>query len=153
MDESKIPSVDKPKQKRNLKDRVPVNGSTRNILSVQYQDPNYKYRWVINDPDRVAKFRDGWWEPDDDERNLKVGDRKVDTSAGTSSIVETKAGMGRKYILMKLPKELWEADQKAKHDEIDRVEAEMLREAKNDRYGNVVVDRSGKADPYATPGS
>ena len=50
---------------------------------------------------------------------------------------------------MKLPKELYEADQKAKHDEIDRVEAETLREAKQaqGRYGNISVDRSGKQAP------
>jgi hypothetical protein len=63
--------------------------------------------------------------------------------------VETKAGGGKKYVLMKLPKELYEADQKAKHDEIDRVEAETLREAKQaqGRYGNISVDRSGKQTP------
>lgn len=149
MDESKLPLVDKPKKRRNIKDRVPLNGNSRNLLTIAHRDPDYEYRWVINDPDRVEKFKDAWWEVDDDPRNQRPGDRRIDTSAGTSSIVETKAGGGKKYVLMKLPKELYEADQKAKHDEIDRVEAETLREAKQapGRYGNISVDRSGKQTP------
>ena len=149
MDESKLPLVDKPKKRCNIKDRVPLNGNSRNLLTIAHRDPDYEYRWVINDPDRVEKFKDAWWEVDDDPRNQRPGDRRIDTSAGTSSIVETKAGGRKKYVLMKLPKELYEADQKAKHDEIDRVEAETLREAKQaqGRYGNISVDRSGKQAP------
>lgn len=155
MSEDKIPAVDKPKQRRNIKDRIPVNGSTKNVLSVAYQDPDYKYRWVINDPDRVAKFEDGWWEIDNDPRNKRVGDRKVDTSVGTSSIVEAKAGGGRKYVLMKLPKELWEQDQKAKHDRVDATEAEMTREARRRGLstGDITIDRTGKSDQHAPSGS
>ena len=92
MDESKLPLVDKPKKRRNIKDRVPLNGNSRNLLTIAHRDPDYEYRWVINDPDRVEKFKDAWWEVDDDPRNQRPGDRRIDTSAGTSSIVETKAG-------------------------------------------------------------
>lgn len=146
MDESKIAAVDKPKKRRNIKDRVPLNGNSRNLLTIAHRDPDFEYRWVINDPDRVEKFKDAWWEVDDDPRNQRPGDRRIDTSAGTSSLVETRAGGGKKYVLMKLPKELFEADQKRKHEEIDRVEAETLREAKrgDGRYGDIRVDRSGK---------
>ena len=149
MDESKIPQVDKPRQRRNLKERIPLNGEARNVLHVNHKDPNYEYRWVHDDPDRVAQFEDAWWEIDRDPRNLRSGDRKVDTSEGTSSLVQARAGQGRKYVLMKVPKELYEADQKAKHEEIDRVESEMLREAKRDRYGKIEVDRSGKSSSIA----
>lgn len=149
MDESKIPAVDKPKRKRNIKDRVPLNGNSRNLLTITNRDPDYEYRWVINDPDRVEKFKAAWWEIDDDPANQRPGDRRIDTSAGTSSIVETKAGGGKKYVLMKLPKEVYEQDQRAKHDEIDRVEAETLREAKQGagRYGDIRVDRNGTNTP------
>lgn len=150
----KVASVDQPRVKTNRKERVPVNGASRNLLTIQHRDPDFRYRWVLNDPDRVAKFEDGWWEIDTDPRNQKVGDRRVDTPAGTSSsVVETKAGMGRKYVLMKLPRELWEQDQKAKQDEVDRIEAEIVREAKKDRYGKLEVDRSGRTDSTAPVGS
>lgn len=149
MNESKIPEVDKPRKRRNLKERVPLNGNSRNLLTINHRDPDYEYRWVISDSDRVEKFKDAWWEVDDDPRNQRPGDRRIDTSAGTSSVVETKAGGGKKYVLMKIPKDLYEADQKAKHDEIDRVEAETLREAKRGegRYGSITVDRSGRTTP------
>lgn len=140
-----LPKVDQPRPKRNKKDRIPVNGNTKNILTVSNRDPNYHYRWVINDPDRVAKFKDGWYEIVQDE-NLKVGDRKVDTSAGTSSVVETRAGAGRKFVLMRLPKELWEEDQREKQRQVDLSEAEMQREAKRERYGELNIDRSGRVD-------
>lgn len=142
-----LPKVDQPRAKRNKRERIPVNGNTKNILTVTNRDPDYHYRWVLNDPDRVLKFKEAWYEVVERTDDLKVGDRKVDTSAGTSSIVETRAGMGRKYVLMRLPKDLWEEDQRAKQHQIDVSEAEMQREAKQGRYGDgITIDRSGRND-------
>jgi len=147
MTETTLPKVDQPRVKRNKKERIPVNGNTKNILTVSNRDPDYKYRWVLNDPDRVAKFKEAWYEVVERTDDLRVGDRKVDTSAGTSSIVETRAGMGRNYVLMRLPKELWEEDQRAKQKQVDDSEAEMQREAKQGRYGDGInIDRSGRID-------
>ena len=147
MTETTLPKVDQPRVKRNKKERIPVNGNTKNILTVSNRDSDYKYRWVLNDPDRVAKFKEAWYEVVERTDDLRVGDRKVDTSAGTSSIVETRAGMGRKYVLMRLPKELWEEDQRAKQKQVDDSEAEMQREAKQGRYGDGInIDRSGRID-------
>ena len=141
-----LPLVDKPRAKRGKRERIPVNGNTKNLLTVEGKDPDYYYRWVLDDPDRVSKFKDAAYEFVMQDENLKVGDRKVDTSAGTSSLVEMKAGMGRKYVLMKLPKEFREDDRRAKHRAIDETEAEMQREAKRDRYGKFEIDRSGRSD-------
>jgi hypothetical protein len=140
------PKVDQPRVRRNKKERIPVNGNTRNILTVSNREPGYHYRWVINDPDRVAKFKEAWYEPVEGSENLKVGDRKVDTSAGTSSVVEARAGGGKKYVLMRIPEELWQEDQAAKHRQVDESEAEMQREAKKGRYGDLNIDRSGRVD-------
>lgn len=145
------PKVDQPKQRRNKKDRIAVNGNSRNILTVSNRDPDYYYRWVLNDPDRVTKFKEAWFEPVEGSEQTLVGDRKVDTAAGPTSLVETRAGAGRKYILMRLPKELWKEDQDRKHKAIDESEAEMKREATRDRYGKLEIDRSGRLD--APPGS
>lgn len=60
MTETTLPKVDQPRVKRNKKERIPVNGNTKNILTVSNRDPDYKYRWVLNDPDRVAKFKEAW---------------------------------------------------------------------------------------------
>lgn len=142
-----LPKVDQPRQKRNKRERIPVNGNTKNLLTVSNRDPDYHYRWVIDDPDRVAKFKEAWYEVVERTDDLRVGDRKVDTSAGTSSVVATRAGGGKKYVLMRLPKELYEEDQRAKQRQIDDSEAEMQREAKRGRYGDgIVIDRSGRTD-------
>lgn len=143
--DKELPAVDKPRQKSNRKTRIPLDGNMRDLLFVRKKHPDYHYRWVLNDPDRIAKFKDAWWEIDDTPENTSPGDRRVDTSVGTSSIVETRAGSGRKFILMKLPKELREQDVKAKHKAVDDTEAGMLQEAKQGRYGSITVDRSGTA--------
>lgn len=147
--EDNVPLVDRPKRKRNIKERVPLNGQSRNVLAINHKEPGFEYRWIYNDPDRVEKFEAAWWEVDTDPRNQRPGDRKIDTAAGTSSVVEAKAGAGRKYVLMKIPKELFDQDQQAKLDEVDRIEAETLREAKQreGRYGDIKVDRSGRQNP------
>lgn len=136
-DEDNVPKVDRPKVKRNLKDRVPVNGGDRNLLTVDGRDPKYHYRFVIDDErGRVQKHLDAWYEPVHRTEITKVGDTKVDTSAGTSSVVQVKAGMGKKLVLMRIPKELYEQDQLAKQREVDASEAEMKQERDKDgRYG------------------
>jgi len=144
---TETPKVDQPRVRRNKKERIPVNGNSRNILTVSNREPGYHYRWVINDPDRVAKFKEAWYEPVEGNEGLKVGDRKVDTSAGTSSVVEARAGGGKKLILMRIPEELFLEDQAAKHRQVDESEAEMKREAKKGRYGDgIEIDRSGRVD-------
>lgn len=139
-------TIDRPKVRRNKKDRVPVNGNERNILTVNNRDPAFYYRHVLNRPDRIAKFKEAWYEPVEADADTRVGDRKIDTTAGTSSLVETRAGAGEKYILMRLPIELWKEDQDRKHKKIDETEADMMRQAKNERYGRLEIDRSGKLD-------
>lgn len=147
MTETTLPKVDQPRAKRNKRERVPVNGNTKNILTVSNRDPDYHYRWVLNNPDRVAKFKEAWYEVVERTDDLRVGDRKVDTSAGTSSIVETRAGMGQKYVLMRLPKDLHDEDQRAKQRQVDESEAAMQREAQQGRYGDgISIDRSGRSD-------
>lgn len=146
MSNDTLPKVDQPRAKRNKKERIPVNGNTRNILTVSNRDPDYHYRWVLNDPDRVEKLQDAWYEVVQNDGQTKVGDRKVDTTAGTSSVIEARAGGGRKYVLMRQHKEYWLEDQAAKQRQIDDTEAEMRREATKDRYGKMEIDRSGRVD-------
>lgn len=147
---SEQPTVDKPRAKRDKRTRIPANGNERNKLTVRHKEPGYEYYWAVNDPDRIAKLKDAWYEVDTDPRNKVVGDRTLDTSAGTSSIVEVGAGRGQKLILMRLPTELWNEDKAAQARSIDESEADMLREAKRNNYGSIEVTRGGISPPVGS---
>lgn len=121
------------------KKRVPLSGTERNILGVRNKDPRFVYRWVNVINDRIPRFQDGGYEPVTREMIGDHEDAKVDTSKGTSSIAEKGVGMGMKAILMRIPREFYEEDQKAKQMRVDEIEASMKREAKQDRYGKIEV--------------
>ena len=123
------------------KKRVPLSGADRNVLTVQKKEPGFVYRFVNNVEDRIQRFMDAGYEPVTHQQAGQVGDTRVDTSQGTSSIVEKGVGGGKKAILMRIPEEFYKEDQKAKQDMVDTLEASMKREAKKDRYGKLEITR------------
>jgi len=122
------------------KKRIPVSGAERNILTVRNKEPGFVYRFVNIVSDRVQKFMDAGYEVVTREQAGDVGDRRVDSSEGTSSIVEKGVGLGQKAILMRQPEEFYIEDQKAKQTRVDELEAAMKHEAKQGRYGNLDVE-------------
>jgi len=125
------------------KKRVPVSGAERNVLTVQRKEPGFMYRFVNNVEDRIQRFLDAGYEPVTREQAGAVGDSRVDTSQGTSSVVEKGVGGGKKAILMRIPEEFYKEDQQVKQDHVDQLEASMRREATKDRYGKLDVTSSG----------
>ena len=121
------------------KQRVPVSGGERNVLTVRGKEEGFEYRWVNHDPDRIQRFLDAAWEPV--TQDVTVGDRKVDSSSGTSSVVERGVGAGKKALLMRVPKEFYDEDQKAKAVKLDEIETAMKQNALKDRYGKLEVSR------------
>jgi hypothetical protein len=121
------------------KKRVPLSGTSRNILGVRNKDPGFRYRWVNVTNDRILRFQDAGYDPVTRDALGDGEDARVDTSKGTSSIAEKGVGMGMKAILMRIPKEFYEEDQRAKQERVDEIEASMKREAKKDRYGKFEV--------------
>lgn len=106
------------------KERVPVNGN-KNILTVMDKKSDLEYRWVLDTPGRLQKFLDGGWEVVVDE--LKVGDKAVDSGSKLGSAITTSRG-GQTLVLMAIPKEWYDEDQKAKQEKVDAVEETMMRE-------------------------
>lgn len=123
------------------KKRIPVSGAERNVLTVQRKEPGFVYRFVNNVDDRIQKFIDAGYEPVTHQQAGQVGDARVDSSQGTSSIVEKGVGGGKKAVLMRIPEEFYKEDQKAKQEYVDNLEASMKREAKKDRYGKLEISR------------
>ena len=115
--------------------RTPL--TVRNRLSVQDKDPNYIYRIVntedIHGGDRVSSFLEHGYEL---VENSKVGDKRVDISAGIGSTPAFSVGQGKKAVVMRIRKEWYDEDQQTKLEQIKTSEQTMYKDAKAD-YGKI----------------
>ena len=118
--------------------RVPVGGP-RDILTVSNKDPNYVYRWVLDVPGRLPRFKEGGYEVVQDD--LEVGQNTVDRASRVGSVVTKLGGAGQTLVLMRILKEWYDEDQAAKMDQITSLEATMKQEATKDRYGSLTINR------------
>ena len=122
--------------------RIPV-GAARDILTVNGQDPNYVYRWVLDDPKRpgrIQRFKDGGYEIVTDTN--EVGQNSVDRGKKLGSAI-TRPDGGSTLVLMRILKEWYDEDQVAKAEKIADLEATMLDDEANGdgRYGTFTVGR------------
>jgi len=119
-------------------ERIPVGGP-RSILSVPDLDPNYSYRWVRDDIGRIDIFKQGGYEVV--VRDHEVGQPAVDKGTRLASAYTQTRGSST-LVLMRIPKEWYDEDQKAKQDEIDALEATMRASAEAAKdYGTLKISR------------
>lgn len=120
--------------------RIPVGGR-RDILTVADKDPNYKYTFV--DDERVDRFQRGGYDLVYKAADgTAVGDRDIDKSKGTSSVVTVPGGQGKTLYLMRIPMEWYEEDMAAKHKRINESEEDIrrtLNSGQNGTYGKVEI--------------
>ena len=109
-------------------------------LTVANKDPNYEYRFVNDDGDRVQELIEQGYEPVH-RSETKVGSARVDASSPEGSILQLSVGEGKKSILMKQRKEFYEEDQAIKQGEIDKLEQATKQEALNGHYGKLEITR------------
>lgn len=132
--------MEKDKSKRPA--RIPV-GAARDILTVNGQDPNYVYRWVLDDPKRpgrIQRFKDGGYEIVTDSN--EIGQSTVDRGKKLGSAI-TRPDGGSTLVLMRILKEWYDEDQVAKAEKIADLEATMLADemSGDGRYGSLTVGR------------
>ena len=121
-------------------ERIPVSGN-RDILTVKDKDPNYVYRFVIDEDDRIERFKLGSYEIVIDD--TKVGETTVNSGSRLGSAVTKYAGGGRTNVLMRIPKEWYDADQAAKQKAIDASEQEIYETTrKTGFYGSFQRQKS-----------
>lgn len=141
-----VPSVSKTKAlpsaeqlaRRSRRSRSPIDGR-RNVLTVKGLSPGMIGRWVENTPDRVEDLMDQGYETV--RHPVQIGDRSIDLGAPMGSVVTKRAGGGRELILMQIPKEWYEADQREKQAVVD--EREVATKAGTDTknfYGEVTSE-------------
>lgn len=121
------------------KRRTPVG--QRNVLTVSGKDPDYVYRVVNDESDRISQFLDGGYEICNADE-VRVGDRRVGNATPEGSQAQVSVGGGRKAIVMKIRKEFYQEDQAAKHKRVDDIER-ALRNPDGADYGKLVIDKTG----------
>jgi hypothetical protein len=131
------------------KERVPF-GVPQSRLTVTNADPNFVYRWVNDDGrGRLDRAITGGYEFVQGDSDIKVGtgsaDANSDVGSRVSRIVGTQeGGAGMRAYLMRIKREWYEQDQKAKQALIDENESAIKRgDAHKRGDDNRYVPKSG----------
>ena len=111
------------------KERIPVSGG-RDVLTVADKKPGFEYRWVIDAPGRIERFKEGGWETVTDD--LVVGQPTVDKNTKLGSAITKRSGASV-LVLMAIPQEWYDEDQKRKQDAVDALEATMQQDIQGGR--------------------
>lgn len=111
--------VDRDRRKVTRESRRSLTGASLRLTADT--DPNYHYRWVNDDPGRIAKFENAGYvvvKSKDAHAADGIGDSVASVAAGLN--VE---GRERRTFLMRLPREWHEDDIKEKRKIVDETEA------------------------------
>lgn len=119
--------------------RTPVG--VRNVLTVSGKDPDYEYRIVNDEGDRVEQFKAAGYDVVS-ASDVTVGDRRINKASAEGSAAQVSVGGGTKAYVMRIKKEWYAEDQKAKIDSIAQTEAATKSEAlRGSDYGKLTIDR------------
>lgn len=118
--------------------RTPIG--KRNVLTLTGQDPNFNYRIVNDQGDRIQRFVDAGYElvPASD---VQVGDKRVNQATPEGSHAQVSVGGGEKAFVMRIRKDWYDEDQKAKQAEVDAVESSTKQKALDGTYGKLEITR------------
>lgn len=101
----------------------------RNRLAVYDKDPNFEYRWVNSSADggdRVSIMEEAGYE-----KVVKSATRqstgRVDNASPLASFETTPGGNGDLMVLMRIKKEWYAEDQKAKQARVDELDQAQKR--------------------------
>ena len=122
-------------------DRTPIH-EARDRLTIKGKDPAFVYRIVKDKPDRIDMFLAAGYEVVTDD--VQVGDKKVATPGKEGSPVKINLGRNEHGYLMRIPREWFEEDQKAKELELKAREEQMVQKAKQETYGKLEINRGSQ---------
>lgn len=101
--------------------RTPLGA--RNRLTFGKQDPNFVYRIVNDQDERLQQALEAGYQFVESDETL--GDKRVAEGGKVDSRVSKPVGNGVRGFLMRIPKEYYAEDQKAKMDLVDETEKAM----------------------------
>ena len=119
------------KSKAQRPQRTPLG--QRNRLSFGNQDPNFVYRVINDQDDRLQQAQEAGYEFVTGDAQL--GDKRVAEGGKVDSRVSKPVGNGVRGFLMRIPKEFYEEDQAAKMKKIDEIEKALKPDPKKGEYG------------------
>jgi hypothetical protein len=112
---------------RNRPERIPVH--ERSVISFKGKDNGYEYRLVNDKEDRVSIFKDAGYEVV--RSDLGIGDDKAGEGTSLGSIVTKSVGRGIKGVLLRIPKDLYEEDQRKKLEKLKATDAALKNKTSN----------------------
>ena len=123
-------------REENRPTRIRVSGN-RDILTVFNKEDGFCYRWVLDQGQRIPKFKLGGYElaPGD---GLIVGDARTGVASPHGSAVVSVGKDGSQLFLMRIKEEWYKEDQDAKEDEI-RANLETMSQLGEGQYGSVGI--------------
>lgn len=118
--------------------RTPL--SQRNRLSVKNKEDGYVYRIVNDIDDRISRLQEQGYEICTKESVGAVGDKRVDNPSSLGSVAHVSVGQNTKAVVMRIPKEWYDEDQKVKAQAADDLEQTMKSDArKAANYGELKI--------------
>jgi len=109
--------------KVNRPKRVPLHEQRNSKLEVSNLDPKFVYRWVNDKPGRIESFKLAGWTIATGEETViykQAGDASS-IGSGLKQNVNSNPELASQAILMKIPKEFYDEDQKVKQVEVDQI--------------------------------
>ncbi len=113
----------------------------RDRLSIKNKEEGFVYRIVNDVDDRVEQLKGVGYEICTNEHVGAIGNKRVDNTSSVGSAAHFSVGQGTKAVVMRIPKDWYDEDQRAKQQELDAVEATMKSDARRAAdYGKLEVN-------------
>lgn len=122
------------------RERVPLHQSRDRIKTRGLDLANFHYKFIdINDAENVQRHREAGYDFVSSDGSI-VGEKVVDSSSGTTSLVTIPGGQGKLLALACLPREYYIADQESEEAERQIVERGLVKDINSTadpRFGNI----------------
>lgn len=119
--------------------RTPV--SQRNILTVKGKDPAFEYRIVNDVEDRITQFLEAGYEIVQNS-SVEVGDIRASMGTPVGTAKQLSVGNGIKAFVMRIKKDWYDEDQRAKLRQVAAQETSITEKALDGNYGKLEISRT-----------
>lgn len=117
------PRQEQVQQRRRRRESLGADRNMKLAVPSDFKDPNFEYRWVNDRPGRVQQLHGEDWDVVD-------GGSQLDSnSIGTTVKRVSDRFSGENTVLMKKPKDYFEADRAEKKAALDKVDEALRRGA------------------------
>ena len=120
--------------------RKPLHQNGPQAITTGKKDPEYNYRFVNDVGARLQTYKEAGYELVQDDE-LVVGDARVKDADDLGSTKRVVSPDGTVSYLMRIKREWYDEDQRAKEERLKEQEAAMKKEASQGMYGSLKVNR------------